>query len=157
VDKNIKLILLVGIGGVGVYLLYKGGYLQEWLPGVFGLPTIPAGTPPATQPTGQTTQQQPAANQPVQNKPAAPPVLDLTGLTVVPDINDSLKGTVKVNGKPTSLAIIQTDGRIFNDQGQEVTDALAAAGVDLALLRNAFTAAGAGLNGLGMQGMGWTA
>jgi hypothetical protein len=155
VDKNVKLILLVGIGGVGVYLLYKGGYLQEWLPGVFGLPAVnPGTTPPANQqPAAQPAAQQPPAS----NTPPAPPVLDLTGLTVVPDINDSLKGTVKVNGKPTSLAIIQTDGRIFNDQGQEVTDALAAAGVDLALLRNAFTAAGAGLNGLGMQGLGWTA
>jgi hypothetical protein len=49
-DKNVRYIVLIGAGGVGVYLLYKGGYLQKWLPSVFA----PAKTPEVTGTTGAT-------------------------------------------------------------------------------------------------------
>lgn len=42
-DKNVRLFVLLGLGGVGVYLIWKGGYFQQWLPSLF-----PAGGDAAT-------------------------------------------------------------------------------------------------------------
>ncbi len=137
---NQKDLIKYGLILVAGYLVYKyvqenGGFaamLGQSLPGA-GPSPIPPGQPAAT----------PAATSP------APPhaALDLTGLVVVKDINNSLTGTVKINGVPVRLAIIQTDGRIFDGSGAEVTQALADEGVNVAQLRQAFTAAGAGLAG----------
>jgi len=38
-DKNMKYIVLAVVGGVGVYLIWKGGYLGEWFPSLFGSAT----------------------------------------------------------------------------------------------------------------------
>jgi hypothetical protein len=35
VDKNLRLGILVIVGGVGVYLVYKGGYFKKWFPTLF--------------------------------------------------------------------------------------------------------------------------
>jgi hypothetical protein len=76
--------------------------------------------------------------------------LDVTGLTVQPDVNDSLTGTVKINGIPTRLSIITASGQIYDSTGQEITSALQSQGVDIAALRTAFVNAGAvGVSGLG--------
>lgn len=128
---------------LGAYLVYKYIEEQGGISAVLGQVTgtgIPVPSPTQTQ--------TPAASV------AAPsvPILDVTGLTVVKDINNSLKGTVKIKGVPTSLAIIQPNGGVYNDQGQEVTNDLAAEGVDLNQLRAAFTQAGAGL---GMFAPAW--
>jgi hypothetical protein len=47
VDKNVKILVLVGVGGVAVYLIWKGGYFQKWFPTLF------SGTAPAAQPGTQ--------------------------------------------------------------------------------------------------------
>jgi hypothetical protein len=55
-DNNVKYVVLVAVGGVGVYLIWKGGYLQQWFPSLFGT-AIPATTPaatPAASPSGST-------------------------------------------------------------------------------------------------------
>ncbi len=55
-DKNMKYVVLVAVGGVGVYLIWKGNYFQQWFPSLFGpsvpatTPTIPGTTPPVTTP-----------------------------------------------------------------------------------------------------------
>ncbi len=67
-----------------------------------------------------------------------PPVLDITGLTVVPDINDSLTGTVKINGVPTRLSIITASGAIYDATGSDVTATLQGEGIDVVGLRTAF-------------------
>jgi hypothetical protein len=158
-----KTVIFVVVGGVGLYLTYKyldeNGYLVKWFPDIFG---PPAAIPPATGSTNPTpapgaTATPPASNvTPINTPPASSnppssivaPLLDLSNLVVHADINDSFTGVVKINGKPVTLAIIQTDGRIFNDKGQEVTAALQTQGVDVNALRAAFTAAGS-LSGLG--------
>lgn len=35
-DKNLKYIVIALAGGVGVYIIWKGNYLQEWFPDMFG-------------------------------------------------------------------------------------------------------------------------
>ena len=82
---------------------------------------------------------------------ATPPVLDMTGLTVVPDINNSLTGSVKINGVPTRLSIITDSGAIYDSTGTEVTAALQAQGIDIVALRTAFAnaAPAPGVSGLG--------
>jgi hypothetical protein len=69
------------------------------------------------------------------------PVLDMSGLVVMQDVNDSLSGTVKINGIPIRLSIITGDGRIFDSNGSEVADSLQSQGIDIVALRNAFQAA----------------
>ncbi len=78
--------------------------------------------------------------------------LDLTGLVTSADVNDSLTGTVKINGVDTRLSIITSDGRIFNTAGSEITSDLIAKGIDVNYLRTAFIAA-KGLSGTG-KGLG---
>ncbi len=136
---NQKDLIKYGLIVVAGYLVYK--YVQDH--GGFSAmlgQTLPAGTAPSpgVAPPGLPTNTNPA-------KPAAG--LDLTGLVVVKDVNNSLTGTVRINGVPVRLAIIQTDGRIFDGSGAEVTQALTDQGVDIAKLRQAFTAAGSGLTG----------
>lgn len=82
------------------------------------------------------------------------PALDLTGLVVSQDINDSLAGIVKINGVPVRFAIIKSTGGIYDNSGVEVSAQLAAQGVDINQLRAAFTAAAAsqGLSGI----VGWS-
>lgn len=139
---NQKDLIKYALIALGAYLVYK--YVEEngGFAAVIGQVTgTPAPAPAVT-----------ATQTPAATTSTSAPTLDVTGVTVVKDINNSLKGTVKINGAPMSLAIIQTDGRIFNDQGQEVTNDLAAEGVDLNALRAAFTQAG---QGLGMFAPAW--
>lgn len=147
----------------GGYLIYK--YVQDHggLEGIFGTVTAaaPGQHPAVTAPAGATT---PGATAPTPPPPQAPPpprtiepvapLLDLTGLVVVPDVNDSLTGTVKINGIPVRLSIITADGRIFDSSGAEVTDSMTQRGIDVVALRTAFIQAGQGLSGLGRLG-GW--
>lgn len=95
--------------------------------------TIPAGTTTGTTPPATT----------------APPVLDITGLVVSPDINSSFTGSVKINGVPTTLSIITGTGQIFDASGADITATLQGEGVDIVGLRTAFANAGAGLSGIG--------
>ena len=124
---------------LGAYLVYKYVEQNGGFAAVLGQVT---GTPAPAPVTGQTQT----------SSTAATPILDTTGLTVVKDINNSLKGTVKIKGVPISLAIIQPNGGAYNDQGQEVTNDLIAEGVDINALRAAFTQAG---QGLGMFAPAW--
>jgi hypothetical protein len=145
---NQKDLIKYGLMLVAGYLVYKyvqdhGGFsalLGQALPAPAPAPGAPApgATPPGDAP--------PPAR--------ASASLDLTGLVVVKDINNSLTGTVKINGVPVRLAIIQTDGRIFDGSGAEVTQALTDEGVDIAKLRQAFAAAGAGLAGYSQRSYG---
>jgi hypothetical protein len=101
-----------------------------------------------------------AVTQPTQpaNQTQQIPVLDMTGLVVEPDVNDSLSGTVKINGIPIRLSIITTDGRIFDGTGTDVTARLQGQGVDVAALRGAFENAASGLSGVVQSGWSpaWT-
>lgn len=153
---NQKDLIKWGLVVVGAYLVWK--YIEDHggLAAMMGtaLPAPPVGAGagsnlPATATTPATTVTQstpPAA--------PAPATLDMTGLTVVPDINGSFTGTVKINGVPTTLSIITADGRIFNTSGQEVTSTLQASGIDVAALRTAFQNAGAGMSGIGLGAWG---
>jgi hypothetical protein len=155
---NSKDLLKYALIAVGAYLIYE--YLQAHggLAGVFGS-TASAGTLPVIPNTGTsmpiastigTTPAQPAATStPSTPPPPAAPVLDMTGLTVVPDINDSLTGTVKLNGVPTRLSIITASGAIYDSTGTEITSALQSQGIDIVALRTAFQNAPAGVSGLG--------
>ena len=63
-DKNVKVLIVLGAAGVGVYILYKGGYLAQWFPQLF-----PATTPATAAPTST------PGNVPIQtigNPPQAP-------------------------------------------------------------------------------------
>jgi hypothetical protein len=136
-----KDIIKYAVLALGAYLVWR--YIQDHggIDGLFGSPLQPLPKSPATAPAlpvpGQVNVIQPG-----------PQVLDLTGLVTHPDVNDSLTGTVKINGVPTTLSIIQADGRIFGTAGTEVTDILAAKGVNLDQLRQAFQRA-QGVAGLG--------
>ncbi len=57
-DSRVKYGILIVVGGVGVYLIWKGGYFQQWFPSLFGPSTTP--TTPGTT-TGQTPAQIAAA------------------------------------------------------------------------------------------------
>ena len=136
-SKSSSIIPLVLIGGVGYYL-YKEGYFSSIFGGTVTGSLLPA--PASTTPSNVT---------PITVIPPAQQVLDLTGLVTRPDVNDSLTGTVKINGTPTTLSVIKADGRIFDTSGQEVTQVLVNKGVDVNALRAAFLGA-QGLSGLGV-------
>lgn len=141
---------------VAAYLVYKYVEEQGGIDALFGgapknYPLPPASTTTSTDSHGATTaapHDTPTTDHPGAQTQAPPATLDMTGLKVARDVNDSLAGTVKINGVPTRLAIITADGRIFNDAGQEVTASLASQGIDVNALRGAFQAAGANLAGL---------
>jgi len=147
---NQKDLIKYGLIALGVYLVWK--YVQDHggIEGLFGGlgPTVPhpgitpgvtPGVPAVASPPGAVPAN-PPATQPV-NRIQPVPVLDMTGLTVMQDINDSLTGVVKINGVPIRLAIITADGRIFDNSGSEVSDKLQSQGIDIVALRNAFQAA----------------
>lgn len=137
--------------GVVAALVYFGWrYLQDH--GGFNAllgSGVPAGT--GAHPAVSTVPPAGTTTQPV-NTTQQVPVLDFNGLVVARDVNDSLTGTVKINGVPVRLSIITADGRIFDSTGSEVTAALQGQGVDVAALRGAFQNAGSSLAGLGTVG-----
>ncbi len=138
---NQKDLIKYALIAIGAYLIYE--YIQKngGLSGIFGT-TAAAGT------TGTLTAAQiaaanaaaaaAAANTGGGAPPAKPPVLDMTGLTVVPDVNDSLTGVVKINGVPTKLSIITASGEIYDSTGSDVTSTLQGEGIDVVGLRTAF-------------------
>ncbi len=157
---NQKDLIKYALIALGAYLIYE--YIQKngGISGIFGT-TAAAGTGPVVPPPGISMPNAsaigPAVSHgtplttPITTPPPtpAPPVLDMTGLTVVPDINDSLTGTVKLNGVPTRLSIITASGAIYDSNGQEITSTLQSEGVDIVALRTAFANAGSGVSGLG--------
>ena len=147
---NQKDLLKYALIALGAYLIYE--YIQKngGFSGIFGT-TAAAGVTPPVQPVIPAVAQQTAtpSETPPAPHPPAPPVLDTTGLVVTPDINDSLTGTVKLNGIPTRLSIITASGAIYDSSGQEITSALQSQGVDIVALRTAFINAGSGVAGLG--------
>jgi hypothetical protein len=161
---NQKDLIKWGVIALGAYLVWK--YIQDHggIDGLLGtgVSAHPAvtGTHPAVTapPTGAGTNAPPPPAPPAtippppQTIPPAAPLLDMTGLVVIPDVNDSFTGTVKINGIPVRLSIITADGRIFDSSGTEVTDSLTARNIDVVALRTAFQNAGAGLTG--MTGLG---
>jgi hypothetical protein len=141
-----------GLVLAGLYLIYEyaqshGGFaaLLGQTPAAGGGDKLPEPKTFVQSSAGQQQQQQTTTTTQTHDTPPVTATVDLTGLVVTKDINDSLAGTVKINGVPTRLAIIQADGRIFDNSGQEVTTKLAGQGIDVDKLRAAFTAAGAGL------------
>jgi hypothetical protein len=152
---NSKDLLKYALIAVGAYLIYE--YLQKngGISGLFGSTASAGTTPcgagftlnaagqciaiPATTGGGSTTGS--GANTggggTTTNTPT-PPVLDMTGLTVTPDINDSLTGVVKINGVPTKLSIITASGAIYDSTGTDVTASLQGQGIDIVALRTAF-------------------
>ena len=150
-----KGILLIGGGALLLYLWSKnqqpGVAVQAAGAGTAPSPGTTAagvqtGSTGATAPTTTTYAPAPAAT----SAPAA--VLNTTGLKVHPDVNNSLTGTVSINGQPMTLAVIQTDGRVFNSNGQDITQSLSAMGIDVNALRAAF--ATAPLDTTGVSGIG---
>jgi hypothetical protein len=150
---NQKDLIKYGLLALGAYLIWE--YIQKngGISGLFGttaaagpIPIVPgatAGVPSLTNilPNAPATPTQPAAQV---------PILDMTGLVVAPDINDSLTGTVKINGIPTRLSIITASGQVYDSTGQEVTAELQSQGVNIVALRTAFANAG----GVGVSGLG---
>ncbi len=148
---NQKDLIKYALIAIGAYLIYE--YIQKngGLSGIFGT-TAAAGTGPKPCGAGQVLN---AAGQciaaPVDmgsgtgtgtgaggGTAPKPPVLDMTGLTVVPDVNDSLSGVVKINGIPTKLSIITASGQIYDATGSEVTATLQGQGIDVVAIRTAF-------------------
>src|SRR5579863_8653409 len=64
-DKNMKVLIVVGAAGVGIYILYKGGYLAQWFPQLFPAAT-PTSTTPVTSPGAP-----PITTTPTNNPPAS--------------------------------------------------------------------------------------
>lgn len=146
-DTKQSVFLYAGIGA-GLYFLYR--YLSQNCPGQTGgmcsvynslfasgsappasggggSPSPPSGggsPPPAGSPSG-TTPLLPAA-------PTTPavPVIAITG-TVKPDINNSLKASITINGQPFTLAVIPSAGTVYDDKGQEVSAQLTALNVNI--------------------------
>ncbi len=89
-----------------------------------------AGVQNPADPDAGNNDEPPPAN--VGNDTQTPPAtgVDLTGLTTVKDINESRTGTVNVNGVPTQLSVIGSDGRIFDNEGHEVTGNFSATELD---------------------------
>jgi len=141
-----KDIIKYALIAVGAYLVYRYVQAQGGIDGLLGGGTTPIQT---AQPAPYHYDQPATYTPPATTSPTytPPPALDLTGLVVTRDINNSLAGTVKILGVPTRLAIIQPDGGIYDNSGSEVSTQLAAKGVNLDELKAAFTAAGAGLAG----------
>lgn len=92
-DKNIRTFVLIGVGGVGVYLLYRylesEGYLAKWFPEMFGPDTTPAKSDTtkssasgATNTSGGGGSGTPDAG--AKKMPAAPQVLCWDGKYVTP-------------------------------------------------------------------------
>jgi len=68
-DKNLKYGILILAGGVGVYIIWKGGYLQQWFPSLFGTATPTPAPTPSTQPSSTP----PPTHPPVIPPPSTPP------------------------------------------------------------------------------------
>ncbi len=78
-DKNLKLIILVGAGGVGVWLtwkyLYDNGYLQKWFPTWFAASPAAPVTPQPAAAASKILATVPGTNPPIIQLPGIPPVL----------------------------------------------------------------------------------
>ncbi len=61
------------------------------------------------------------------------------GLSVTPDVNNSLRGTVNCNGTPIMVNVIMPNGGVYNAQGHDITSMFTAA--QLQQLIQAFQAA----------------
>lgn len=64
-DNRLKYGILIVAGGVGIYIIWKGGYFQQWFPSLFGPSTPAPPTTPGGKPTcgpGQTLVNWPGAN-----------------------------------------------------------------------------------------------
>ena len=140
---NQKDLIKWGVVALGAYLIWK--YVQDHggIEGLLGTSVVaapgthPIVTAPGPAASGVTPSTNPPATQPA-NTIQPVPVLDLTGLTVMADVNDSLTGVVKINGVPVRLSIITSDGRIFDNSGSDVSASLQSRGIDVAALRTAF-------------------
>lgn len=146
---NQKELIKWGVIALGAYLVYR--YIQDH-GGIEGLLGTGTGVAPGITPSPRAfvSESTNPSETPTHTNTIQPvQILDMTGLVVTPDINDSLSGTVKVKGIPIRLSIITADGRIFDSSGSEVGPALQAQGVDIAALRNGFIQAASGLSGLG--------
>lgn len=156
---NQKDLIKYGLIALGAYLVWK--YVQDHggIDGLLGTVPVATGMKPAinTGSTGASTGSTDTHTNTIQPVPPTPPVLDMAGLMVTPDVNDSLSGTVKINGVPVRFSIITSDGRIFGAAGTDLTQSLQSSGVDVVALRTAFQAApqvsaratGESLSGLG--------
>ncbi len=142
---NQKDLIKWGLIALGAYLVYR--YIQDHggIDGIFGGlgPAVPhPGITPGVTPGMPAIPAGPGAAPAGANPPAHQvPVLDMSALVVTPDVNDSLSGTVKINGVPIRLSIITADGRIFDTSGSEISDRLQSQGIDIVAIRNAFQAA----------------
>ena len=148
-DTKQSVFLYAGIGA-GLYFLYR--YLSQNCPGqtsgmcsvynsLFASGSAPpsgggaspsppsgGGTPPPSPPAGSTSGTTPLLP-PAPTTPAVP-VVQITG-TVTPDINNSLKASVTINGQPFTLAVIPSAGTVYDNKGQEVSAQLTALNVNI--------------------------
>jgi len=114
-DSRVKYGVLIVVGGVGVYLIWKGGYLAQWFPSLFG-PGAPLATAPVTTPTGVTPAQvaaimaQQPSSLPAISAPTAPvPAPTPTTPVSVPStpaspVNPAPAATQLISQKMTALA-----------------------------------------------------
>jgi hypothetical protein len=133
--SEVMTVVLVAGGGLAVYWYItnygpngavsagNASWWQTW----FGGAPAQAAVPPATQPVMPLGPTNPT---PI-NVPAVSALQIPTGFTVTADINNSVKGTVYINGQPVTLNVIlpnigQATGVVWNVQGQDVTQQLPA-------------------------------
>jgi hypothetical protein len=141
---NQKDLIKYALIALGAYLIYE--YIQKngGLSGIFGTTAAAGGTGTLTAAqiaaaaAAKAAADAAAANTGGGAPPPKPPVLDMTGLTVVPDVNDSLTGVVNINGVPTKLSIITASGQIYDSTGSEITSVLQGEGIDVVALRTVF-------------------
>jgi hypothetical protein len=149
---------------LGLGLLAGGAYLawtvyQSYLVTAAAAATTPVSTTTTTPATTTTSTTTTSASATGSGQPAATLVIP-TNLTVTPDINNSLKGTVNVNGQSVPLNVIpsaagQASGVVYNSSGQDVT-AMFTAG-QITQLITAFSLAPQSASGVSGFGRGFGA
>ena len=158
-DDSMKMILVLGAAGVGLWYLYEQGYLYQWT-GIASLApsTVPVSTTtPGVVPTPvvASTPAPTSTAVPVVSQPAPATPFQVIG-SATPNINGSVSANVSINGgAPENISIIISNGQAYDTSGHGINSALASAGVNIpalltAMLASCGAACSGGVSGLGM-------
>lgn len=129
-DNRVKYGILILAGGVGIYIIWKGGYFQQWFPSLFGTTTPTPTTPSAPAPTtpkALTPPNPPPGAMPPPNPNNYPPAGTQSIVNGATYQADGKGGWVLVKAAPTppttptqlpTYCDLNTPGWSLNAQGQ---------------------------------------
>lgn len=141
-------IIILAIGGVGLWWLYENGYLAQWFGSSFA-PALPTTTPVTTTPitTPVSTPVTTSSTSTTTSSSGTPPPPGITLVSPVTAVaNNGLQASVLIGGQsaPMTIAVIPSQGQAYNTSGQGINNQLIALGVSVThliqLMQSAYSA-----------------